>query len=103
MWEERNDVVLRSAPRGAAALAGLVAVATVVAAGGGTAYADDRPIKRPRPAAGVHAGTAGLKTFATQVSQARMAPYGSVAPGEYSRGAGRPARAAAARSARGSR
>ena len=37
---------------GRAALAGLVAVATVVAAGGGTAYADDRPIKRPsRPPA----------------------------------------------------
>ena len=69
---------------GRAALAGLVAVVTVVAAGGGTAYADDRPIKRPRPVAGMHAGTAGLKTFATQVSQARMAPYGSVAPGEYS-------------------
>jgi hypothetical protein len=64
-------------------LAGVVVVATVVA-GGPPAFADDRPIKRPRPAAGAHAGTAGLKTFATQVAQARSAPYGSVAPGEYS-------------------
>jgi len=73
-------VARRTGPR--AVLVGLTALA-VVAAGGIPAFAD-RPIKRPRPVAGAHAGTAGLKTFATQVSQARMAPYGSVAPGEYS-------------------
>jgi len=65
-----------------AVIAGLTVI-TVVAAGGVPAYAD-HPIKRPRPAAGAHAGTSGLKTFATQIAQARSAPYGSVAPGEYS-------------------
>ncbi|BCJ50629.1 hypothetical protein Asp14428_21040 [Actinoplanes sp. NBRC 14428] len=65
-----------------AVLAGLTAMLTLAAAGV-PAYAD-RPIKRPRPVAGSHAGTAGLKTFATQISQARVAPYGSVAAGEYS-------------------
>ena len=57
----------------------MVALSTV-----GAASAEDRPIKRPRPAAGVNAGQAGVKTFAAQVTQARFAPYGSVAAGEYS-------------------
>src|SRR4029453_7593366 len=43
-----------------AIVAGLVAVATV-AAGGTPAYADDRPIKPPRPVAGVHAGHGRLE------------------------------------------
>jgi hypothetical protein len=61
-----------------AAAAGIV----LVVAGAAPAYAaKERP---PRPAAGAHAGTAGLKTFATQISQARLAPYGSVEPGEFS-------------------
>lgn len=66
---------------GAAAVVLAVVVAPV---GIGQAYAEDRPIKRPRPAAGANAGQAGLKTFAAQVAQARLAPYGSVDPGEYS-------------------
>ena len=65
---------------GAGALALIVLIAP---AGQAFGDADDRPIKRPKPAAGANAGQAGLKTFATQVAQARMAPYGSVAPGEY--------------------
>lgn len=47
------------------------------------AVADDHPVKRPKPVAGAHAGSAGLKTFAMQDAQARLAPYGSVAAGEY--------------------
>ena len=68
-------------------LAALTAVALVVAvapSGAAVAEASDRPIKRPKPAAGNNAGRPGEKTFATQVTQARLAPYGSVAPGEYS-------------------
>src|SRR5215218_6846190 len=59
-------------------------VLAVIAAGGLPAHAaDDRPIKRPKPVAGANAGTAGLKTFASQEAVARLAPYGSVDPGEY--------------------
>ncbi len=57
-----------------------VALAATASAG---VVASSRPIKRPKPVAGSHAGAAGLKTFAQQESQARMAPYGSVEPGEY--------------------
>ncbi|MFG3690768.1 glycosyl hydrolase [Micromonospora sp. NPDC047740] len=65
-----------------AAVAGFAALVTVAA--GVPAYADDRPVKRPKPVAGVHAGQAGIKTFASQEAAARMAPYGAVAAGEYS-------------------
>ena len=66
---------------GRAALAGLVAIVTVVAAGG-TAYADDRPIKRPRPAAGVNAGTrlASVAEMKTTVKSGSMPPPGSAGP-----------------------
>ncbi|MCW3820485.1 glycosyl hydrolase [Micromonospora sp. DR5-3] len=67
---------------GRAAVAGFAALVTVAA--GVPAYADDRPVKRPKPVAGVHAGQAGIKTFASQEAAARMAPYGAVAAGEYS-------------------
>jgi hypothetical protein len=65
-------------------IASAVVAVVVVASPVDQASADDRPIKRPKPVAGSNAGSAGLKTFATQVTQARLAPYGSVAPGEYS-------------------
>ncbi len=62
-----------------------VAAAVTMVATTGAAYADsERPIKRPKPVAGAHAGTAGIKTFASQEAAARTAPYGAVAPGEYS-------------------
>lgn len=67
-----------------ARLAAACTVFAVVAALGVPALAaDDRPIKRPKPVAGANAGQAGLKTFAHQEAVARMAPYGSVDPGEY--------------------
>jgi hypothetical protein len=50
----------------------------------GAEPAAERPIKRPKPVAGLHGGTAGIKTFAAQEAVARLAPYGSVEPGEYS-------------------
>lgn len=68
------------------------AVAVLVALPGGAAAADptgagatatERPIKRPKPIAGATAGTTGIKTFASQTAAARLAPYGSVAAGEY--------------------
>jgi hypothetical protein len=66
-------------------LAFIAAAAAVMTLVSSTAvYADDRPIKRPRPVAGTNDRVSGLKTFATQVATARTAPYGSVAPGEYS-------------------
>jgi hypothetical protein len=61
--------------------AALVVVATVQ--GPAVAADAERPLKHPKPAAGTHAGSAGLKTFAMQEAVARLAPYGSVAPGEY--------------------
>ncbi|MET7835508.1 glycosyl hydrolase [Micromonospora sediminicola] len=64
-----------------AAIAGTAALATLAA--GIPAHADDRPVKRPKPVAGVNAGQAGIKTFASQEAAARTAPYGAVAPGEY--------------------
>lgn len=64
-----------------------MAVVAVIAAATATptpAYAEvDRPINRPKPVAGAHAGQAGLKTFAAQEAGARLAPYGAVEPGEY--------------------
>jgi hypothetical protein len=66
-----------------AVLAGVAAFAAVVAAAGPAYAVDDRPIKRPRPLAGVNVGQAGIKTFAAQEAGARIAPYGAVDPGEY--------------------
>jgi hypothetical protein len=60
--------------------AAVAVIASVVAI---PAAADSRPIKRPKPIAGQNAGSAGIKTFAQQEAMARMAPYGSVAAGEY--------------------
>jgi hypothetical protein len=68
----------------AAGSALILVLAMAGPASAGPQGAADRPIKRPRPVAGNNAGTAGLKTFASQVAGARLAPYGSVAPGEYS-------------------
>src|SRR5215207_657213 len=66
-----------------AAIAAGTVLAVIAAAGPPAHAADDRPIKRPKPVAGANAGTAGLKTFASQEAVARLAPYGSVDPGEY--------------------
>jgi hypothetical protein len=67
----------------AGVLAAGTALVVIAALGVPANAADDRPIKRPKPVAGAHAGQAGLKTFAQQEAVARMAPYGSVDPGEY--------------------
>ncbi|HYN94795.1 MAG TPA: glycosyl hydrolase [Pilimelia sp.] len=76
--------LLQRAARRPVGRAVTVAVAVAIVLPGGAARADaDRPIKRPKPVAGVNGGAAGLKTFALQESVARLAPYGSVAPGEY--------------------
>lgn len=75
-----------------AVLAGLTALATLAAVG--TPAHANRPIRPADRTAGEARSLAdepdepddagGVKTFAAQLSQARMAPYGSVAPGEYS-------------------
>lgn len=64
-------------------LAVVVSLAVVAAAGGPASADTDRPTHRPKPTAGTNAGQLGVKTFAAQEAAARLAPYGSVAPGEY--------------------
>lgn len=63
-------------------VAATAALATVAAAAPGNA-GTDRPYKIPKPAAGNNASVPGIKTFAGQEASARLAPYGSVEPGEY--------------------
>lgn len=77
----------RSGSRAHVAALAAAGTAAVVAVGLTTpAVAQgDRPIKRPKPVAGANGGQTGIKTFASQVAEARKAPYGSVPPGEYSR------------------
>jgi hypothetical protein len=66
------------------AVAGCTALLTAAALAVPAHAADGgHPIKRPKPVAGKNAGATGIKTFASQEAAARIAPYGSVAPGEY--------------------
>ncbi|SDY37558.1 hypothetical protein SAMN05444365_10251 [Micromonospora pattaloongensis] len=61
----------------------LVAAVVVAATPAPASARVDRPFPRPKPVAGLHAGQAGVKTFAAQEAVARLAPYGAVEPGEY--------------------
>jgi hypothetical protein len=66
-------------------MAGALAL-VVLMAPAATAFAEESEggVERPEPIAGANADEDGVKTFAGQEAQARMAPYGSVDPGEYS-------------------
>jgi hypothetical protein len=76
----------RSAAGRLVAVSAAATVLAMLAASGGAAYAEGsgREPERPEPIAGENAEVDGIKTFAMQEAVARLAPYGSVAPGEYS-------------------